>query len=68
MSKTYNIEMACKAQDRYCEEHDAPHFAPHLGVCWSCGRNIYSENGYSVEEAGQKLITGCPFCRRSYCD
>lgn len=65
---TYDIVNACKAQYKYCEDHNVPHFAPSNGICWSCGQNIYSEKGFSVEYAGKRLITGCPFCRRSYCD
>lgn len=68
MSFHYNVKEACEAQDKYVNEIKAPHFAPFDGVCWSCGRNIYWENGYSVEEASKRLITGCPFCSRSYCD
>lgn len=75
---TYNIKEAIKAQEQYCEEHELPHFAPRSGVCWYCHQNIYSENGFtrfgektsgiSVEGAGSHMITGCPFCYRSYCD
>ena len=59
---------ARKAQDEYCEKNKLPHFAPQDGYCFYCGQNIYTEGGYSVEEAEARLITGCPFCRRSYCE
>ncbi|WP_252503243.1 hypothetical protein [Sporosarcina sp. Marseille-Q4943] len=26
------------------------------------------KTGISVEEAGERLVTGCPHCNRSYCD
>lgn len=26
------------------------------------------ETGISVQEAGERLVTGCPHCHRSYCD
>ena len=63
---TYNIPEAIKAQDWYCKTKILPHFAPGNGICWSCHQNIYSEKG-RTRAAGQ-LITGCPFCSRSYCD
>ena len=68
----YNSELAKEAQLRYCDEHRLPDFAPHDGICFRCGANIYEpKNGsraISVEEAGSKLITGCPNCSWSYCD
>lgn len=74
----YNIPEARKAQYLYCKINELPHFAPDDGICWDCRQNIYSENGrtrygkkthgISVESAGNHLITGCPFCNRSYCD
>lgn len=75
---TYNIPEARKAQYLYCKTNKLPHFAPDDGICWDCHQNIYSENGrtrygekthgISVESAGNHLITGCPFCSRSYCE
>jgi len=65
--KTYDTIEAHEEQTKYCEEKKAPHFAPHSN-CYSCGRNIYAEGGISVEEARESLITGCPFCHRSYCE
>lgn len=64
----YNQTKANIEQERYCDEHKFPHFAPRTGTCWCCGKNIYAEGGISVEEAGLRLITGCPFCHRSYVD
>lgn len=78
----YDIQQSIKAQEKYCEEHEAPHFAPKTGRCWSCNQNIYAPGhhvwkgksdgresaGISVEKAGRELVTGCPHCHRSYCD
>ena len=65
---TFDINAAKKAQKKYCKEKEYPLFAPIDGVCWSCGKNIYCVNGISVEHASNNLITGCPFCHRSFCD
>lgn len=71
----FNVNDAIKAQK---EVTDGVVFAPSDGVCWHCGRNIYEEHailkgnvvigktGYSVEEAGRVLITGCPHCHYSF--
>lgn len=63
----YNADLADKAQREYCQRKEFPSFAP-TKFCYSCDRDIYSEGGYSVKEAGERSITGCPFCHRSYCD
>ena len=81
---TFNAFEAHKAQAEYCERTGAPHFAPKSGFCWKCRSNIYEkkdqvygkgtqfeqtfESGISVEQASNKLVTGCPHCNRSYCD
>jgi len=67
MDREYNAIKAHEAQTKYCKGKNYPHFAPSQ-FCYACRRDIYSEGGYSVEEAGESLITGCPFCMRSYCD
>lgn len=77
---TYDPIEAAKAQERYCDEHEIPIFAPRNGWCASCGRNIYEPYkvhsfgeksmrvfGISVKEAGSRLITGCPHCNRTFC-
>ena len=73
----FNPSKAAEAQRKLCEEKGYPKFAPGSGVCYSCGRNIYTEikskhgdysNGISVEAAAKSLVTGCPHCQRSYCD
>jgi len=40
----YDWKMADKAQRAYCEEHNAPHFAP-TRDCYNCGQNIYDDTG-----------------------
>ena len=65
---TYNSELAHKAQCDLCDRRKLPHFAPLDGICFYCGGNIYTDGGVSVEEAGKRLITSCPLCRRSYCE
>ena len=76
MEKTYDTAEAVKAQERYCDEHEIPIFAPRNGLCSWCGRNIYEPvktrtgmvYGYSVEYAEQHLITGCPYCNTTFAD
>lgn len=44
-------------------------FAPSNGICWSCGRDIAEgENGITLEELGDYIITGCPHCNYSFCE
>ena len=54
-----------RAQAEYCRDNSLPHFAPGSGRCWSCGKQIYDRIDFS--QAANSLITGCPFCHRSYC-
>ena len=63
--KTWDPAQAAKAQADYCEAHEMPMFAPADGWCNACGNNIYADS-FSVEEAGKKLITGCPICHHSF--
>ena len=55
-----------QAQQNYCKETGNPRFAPADGICWTCKKDIFEK--ISLEKAGSELITGCPFCHRSYCD
>lgn len=64
-NETFDPIKANKAQMEFCKLRDVPHFAP-TSRCWSCGRNIYAK--ISVERAGRELITGCPYCHRTFCD
>lgn len=67
-NETYNATQAHEAQTKYCKEKGVPHFAP-PDICWSCHTNIYmGDRGISVEQASKTLVTGCPYCHRSYCD
>lgn len=70
MDKTFDTEKAIAAQREYCNRTKAPHFAPlYDGRCYSCGQNIFAAtNGWTVEAAGKRLITGCPYCHASYVD
>jgi len=64
---TYDVERARAAQAAYVSKFDTvPHFAPKSGVCFCCSKQIYKR--ISVEKASTELITGCPWCSRSYCD
>lgn len=67
-TKIFDTKESIKAQRDYCNRRKVPHFAPLDGICYSCGANIYSPRGISVEEAGSRLISGCPFCGRTYVD
>lgn len=77
--KTYNIDRAIAAQERYQAKSQSPKFAPENGVCYSCKLNIYSkvehesfggsyDTGFDVGRAGSELVTGCPHCNKSFCD
>ena len=71
---TYDTIKAIAAQAAYCDEIKAPHFAPPDGHCYLCGANIYRapdpergiSGGITVERAGERLVTGCPFCHYSF--
>lgn len=70
------------AQKEFTLKNKVPLFVQNN--CWSCSRNIYSikestftlfekefktiQEGVSMEKASQSLITGCPYCNRSYVD
>lgn len=67
--ETYNTTQAMVAQQFYCTLKGSPQFAPYDGQCPTCGFQIYDPpNGYSVEYASTHMITGCPYCRRSFVD
>lgn len=76
MERHFNFWRARDAQEKYCDEHDLPHFAPFNGICENCFANIYvpverkngAVLGISVEEAGSRLISGCPHCNHSFCE
>lgn len=58
-------EIKHKAQEKYCEENNYPHFAP-KDTCFRCYNHIYEH--ISLRKASNELITGCPCCSYSYCD
>jgi hypothetical protein len=65
----YSTEQAIQAQAMYCEIHKLPFFAPGYGTrgcCPHCHNPIFIIGGISVEEAGETLITGCPYCHYSF--
>lgn len=82
MENIYNVEQSISAQKEYlknlAKENKAGWmankfskgigFAPSTGICYRCRKQIYSEGGISVKEAGTDLTTGCPFCHTSYVD
>ena len=76
MTKTFEPKAAAVAQEAYCNEHEIPMFVPIDGICPRCSYNIYLpiSNGHtqlfgiSVEEAGERLITGCPHCNATFVD
>lgn len=71
----FDVEKSIKSQDEYCKDNSVMLFAPYDGECFYCGRQIYEARdlgdeirGYTTKEASETLITGCPFCHRSYVD
>lgn len=65
MDEHFDSIKAHMAQVKYCKDNHLPHFAPNR-FCYRCNRDIYLK--ISVEKAGSRLITGCPYCHRTYCD
>ena len=51
-------------QRQYCLLHRTPMFASNSDRSWCCGKDIWEK--ISKEEASTKLITGCPFCNKSF--
>ena len=71
----FDVEKSIEAQNKYCKDNSVILFAPYDGECFCCGRQIYEPRklgdeirGYTIKEASETLITGCPFCHRSYVD
>lgn len=49
----FDSAMADAAQEKYCSDHHAPHFAPNRNIsyrCYLCNQNIYAEYGHPVAE------------------
>ena len=55
-----------KLQEEYAKSIGAPCFISISGYCWSCGRDLLEY--YSDDALSKSLITGCPYCHRSFCD
>lgn len=53
-------------QRTYTRRNHHPMFTPEKGFCWSCGEQIY--NALDEHRVSNDLITGCPYCSRSYID
>ena len=47
-------------QQRFCKGRGLPMFAPDDGVCDNCHERI--------DDNGDKHITGCQHCHRSFCE
>lgn len=54
------------AQGKYCKANNLPYFAPVRENCSNCHRNVFA--GYTMEQCKTTLITGCPFCHKSFVD
>lgn len=64
----FDVQKSITAQKQYCEEKQAPHFAPYDGRCWNCNQNIYQpiswkyENGRKVkvsfDSPDKSIVTG----------
>lgn len=63
--KTMLHQLKRDAQSKYCAENQAPNFAGD-GECYGCRKNVFDR--YTLEQASNELITGCPFCLRTFCD
>lgn len=53
-----------RLQEEYCKKKQIPFFAPKTESSWCCGRNIWAK--ISKDKASSDLVTGCPYCCRSY--
>ena len=65
----YEFSPEVLAQLRYCQVREIPMFLPQDGICWNCGARVFGGNGgYTVEDAGKRLLTSCPYCRKAWND
>jgi len=62
--KEATVQEKIEAQREYRKRTGSPCFAPDNGICWRCSRQIF--NAISLESASNHLVTGCPYCHRSY--
>lgn len=50
-------------------QHMRTGFAPSDERCYRCNLNITKgDKAITVESIGDYIITGCPYCNRSFCD
>jgi len=68
LTPEFDVAISTQRQTLYCEQKGLPLFAPSRGVCWRCGKNIYTAGGYNIDRAGETHITYCPFCNGSFTD
>ena len=60
-------EAFLQKQRQVCREGKMPFFMPSSGYCWGCGGDVVA--GEMAEgNDGRILVTGCPFCHRSWCE
>lgn len=50
----FNVNESIIGQSDYCEREEAPHFAPHSGICWNCSMNIYEQYHWKYEGGMRK--------------
>ena len=65
------IAKAIEAQNIFQCVHNVFSGAPESGICWRCQRNIYDPwlpGHYDTSIAGNSLISGCPYCHRTFVD
>jgi len=43
-------------------------FWPHTGICWGCHGSILSDPRAREDAKNGVMITGCPFCHKSFVD
>ena len=68
-AECFNHYKAIAAQEEYCKTHQRPMFAPMDGMCYHCCRDIYAyPYGITIQSAGSRLITGCPYCNATFVD
>ncbi|WP_406945728.1 hypothetical protein ACJA3J_05625 [Halobacillus sp. SY10] len=53
----FDVIKALKAQEKYCEESGAPHFAPKGGSCWNCRKNIYEHYHWKFDKGNRSPAT-----------
>ncbi len=58
-----NLEKAV-AQYMYCQKRGIEQFVGVVGYCWHCDKQVYEE--WDLESAASTLVTGCPYCHRSF--